>query len=564
MQFGRPLKFGILTVLTLTLGALAAHADDRAAREKVVSAIKADRDGSIERLRAWIALPTIANMGVNTPQGAQYMRQLALDSGFQQARIVETGGVPGVFATLDAGAKHTLAVYFMYDVKHFDPAEWSSPPLAGKLVDRPGEGKALVGRGAVNQKGPEMAFLTALHAFKEARVKLPVNLVLVAEGEEEIGSTNFPKMLADPEVAAALKRSVGVVMPSSDQSRDGSVSIDLGAKGVIEVQLVSSGETWGRGPAKDIHSSLMARVDSPAWRLVKALDTLVADDGFTPAIDGWFENVRPLTPHEKELIAADLPKDEESVKQQLGVRHWINDEDFLTSAYRLASQPTVNIQGLVAGYTGPGGKTVLPGRAEAKLDFRLGAEHDQRRGRREAQGAPGQARVQRHPGDRQWWLQSHRVVRRQRNRPGRYRYARQGRRRVQLVSASCGKLARCRVHRSAAADAGRPFRCRPRRRRPRSRRMAADRQQRSQGRRFRATGRDVHRLSVRDRAHRKEALIPAAPGAPARDAATVPSIVNEALEAADVGSACCAPWRIYYDHYNIKPAVSRPTLRGPP
>jgi acetylornithine deacetylase/succinyl-diaminopimelate desuccinylase-like protein len=373
MRFDRQWVLGGAAALALACGVAASaatpkHNPDRA---KVVAAIEADRAAAVERLREWIALPTIANMGMNTPQGAEYMRQLALDAGFQKARLVETGGVPGVFATLDAGAKTTLTIYFMYDVKHFDPAEWSSPPLEGKLVDRPGEGKVLVGRGAVNQKGPEMAFLTALRAFKASGVKLPVNLVLVAEGEEEIGSTNFPKMLADPEVAAAVKRSVGVLMPATGQAKDGSVSIDLGAKGVVELQLVSSGERWGRGPAKDIHSSLMARVDSPAWRLVKALDTLVADDGFTPAIDGWFENVRPLTAREKELIAADLPKDEASVKKQLGVQRWIKDEDFLTSAYRLASQPTVNIQGLLSGYMGPGGKTVLPGRAEAKLDLRL-------------------------------------------------------------------------------------------------------------------------------------------------------------------------------------------------
>lgn len=355
----------------LGLAGSPAEARDNPGREKVIAAIHADREAAIERLRHWIALPTIANMGVNTPAGAEYMRQLALDAGFQEARIVETGGVPGVFATLDAGAKETLALYFMYDVKHYDPDEWSAPPLEGRIVDRPGEGRVMIGRGAVNQKGPEMAVLTALHGFKAAGVKPPVNLVLVAEGEEEIGSTNFPVMLADPQVATAVKGTVGVVMPSAGQSRDGSASIDLGAKGVIEVQLVSSGERWGRGPAKDIHSSLMARVDSPAWRLVKALDTLVADDGFTPAIDGWFENVRPLTAREKELIAADLPKDEEAVKKLYGVKRWINDEDFLASAWRLASQPTVNIQGLVSGYMGPGGKTVLPGRAEAKLDFRL-------------------------------------------------------------------------------------------------------------------------------------------------------------------------------------------------
>ena len=373
MRIDFPFMRGGVLALALSLGAIApaAQAQDPPGRAKVVNAIHADHDAAIERLRAWIALPTIANMGVNTPQGAAYMRQLALDAGFQSARIVETGGVPGVFATLDAGAKYTLAIYFMYDVKHYDPAEWSSPPLEGKIVPRPGEGTALIGRGAVNQKGPEMAFLTALHGFKQAGVKLPVNLILVAEGEEEIGSTHFANLLADPEVKAAMQRSVGVVMPTTDQTKDGSVSIDLGAKGVVELQLIASGDKWGRGPAKDIHSSQMAHVDSPAWHLIKALDTLVADDGFTPAIDGWFENVRPLSPREKELIAADLPKDEESVKSQLGVRHWIKDEDFLTSAYRLASQPTVNIQGLVSGYTGPGGKTVLPGRAEAKIDLRL-------------------------------------------------------------------------------------------------------------------------------------------------------------------------------------------------
>ena len=372
MQFDRSYVLGGVASLVLAFAAApASAAPGNPGHDKVIAAIKADRNGSIERLREWIALPTIANMGVNTPKGAEYMRQLALDAGFQQARIIETGGVPGVFATLDAGAKTTLAIYFMYDVKHYDPAEWSSPPLEGRIVERPGEGTMLVGRGAVNQKGPEMAFLTALHGFKQAGVKLPVNLVLVAEGEEEIGSTNFSRMLADPEVSAALRKSVGVMMPSTGQSRDGSVSLDLGAKGVVELQLVSSGEKWGKGPAKDVHSSLMARVDSPAWHLVKALDTLVADDGFTPTIDGWFENVRPLTPREKELIAEDLPDDEAAVKKTLGVSRWINDEDFLTSSYRLASQPTVNIQGLLSGYMGPGGKTVLPGRAEAKLDLRL-------------------------------------------------------------------------------------------------------------------------------------------------------------------------------------------------
>ena len=99
---------------------------------------------------------------------------------------------------MDNGAKRTLALYFMYDVKQFDPTEWSSPPLEGRIVDKPGFGRAIVGRGAVNQKGPEATVLAALHAMRAAKVKPPVNLILVAEGEEEIGSPHFRPDRAAP------------------------------------------------------------------------------------------------------------------------------------------------------------------------------------------------------------------------------------------------------------------------------------------------------------------------------------------------------------------------------
>ena len=340
-------------------------------RVQLAGSVKASHDANLKRLRDWIAQPTIAAEKVNVDGGAEYMRKLLLDAGFQQAKVVQTDGVPGVFATLDAGAPKTLGIYFMYDVKQYVPSEWSSPPLEGKLVDR-SEGKAVIGRGAVNQKGPETAFLAALHAFKDTGRKLPVNLVLVAEGEEEIGSPHFKQIVANPEVQAAMSKAIGVFIPGAGQESNGATTIDLGAKGVIEVQLISSGENWGRGPAKDIHSSLKANVDSPVWRLVKALNTLVAEDGQTPAIDGWFDNVKPLTARQKQLIAEGVSKsDEADIKKQLGIKHWYKDEDYLTASYRLASQPTVNIEGLVSGYTGPGGKTVLPGRAEAKLDLRL-------------------------------------------------------------------------------------------------------------------------------------------------------------------------------------------------
>lgn len=367
----RSVQRGVIAALAAAL-AMAPSAEAKTPdRPQLEKAVKSANPENIKRLQEWIAHPTIAAEKLNVDKGADYLRQLLLDAGFQQAKVIPTDGVPGVLATLDAGAPRTLGIYFMYDVKQFDRKEWSSPPLEGRIVDRP-EGKAVMGRGAVNQKGPEMAFLAALRAFKQTGRKLPVNIVLVAEGEEEIASPNFHQVIAKPEVQAAMSKAVGVFIPMAGQETNGATSIDLGAKGAIELQLISSGEAWGRGPAKDIHSSLMAVVDSPAWRLVKALDTLVADDGFTPAIDGWFENVAPLTARQKELIAQGVKNSNEAeLKQQLGVKQWINNEDFLTSAIRLAQQPTVNIQGLVSGYTGPGGKTVLPGRAEAKIDLRL-------------------------------------------------------------------------------------------------------------------------------------------------------------------------------------------------
>ena len=340
--------------------------------DDVIAQIALQHDKTVKILQDWIALPSIAAENRGYPQGAEYMAQLARDAGFNHVEVVETAGKPGVFATLDAGAKTSLAVYFMYDVKQFDPAEWSSPPLQARLVDKPGLGKVVVGRGATNTKGPQTAFLGALHAYKAVGKKPPVNIVLVCEGEEEIGSPNFSQIVFKSEVEAALHNCLGIIIPFGSQDLDGSVQINLGAKGVVELELVSSGEKWGRGPKHDVHSSLEAQLDSPTWHLVQALNTLVAADGHTPAVEGFFDKVRPLTATEKQILENAIPKrNEAATKKALGVEHWYKDESWHDSLVRLVSQPTINIEGLVGGYTGPGGKTILPHRAVAKIDMRL-------------------------------------------------------------------------------------------------------------------------------------------------------------------------------------------------
>ncbi len=339
---------------------------------KVYAEIPKRHDEAVKRLQDWIKQPAIAAEKRGGSEGCDLLIRMLQEAGFGRAERVPTDGQPGVFATLDAGAPVTYGVYFMLDVKQADPSEWSSPPFEGALVDKPEFGKVVMGRGAVNQKGPESAFLAALHAYKGAGRKLPVNLVLVAEGEEEIGSPHFPQIVRRPEVQAALSKCAGIFMPSADQDPDGTVTITLGAKGVIECELVCSGEKWGRGPSKDIHSGNRPRVDSPSFHLVQALATLVTPDGADPAIDGFADKARPISAAEKAMVAEAAKRmDEATVKKQLSVKVWSKDASWLESLERAVSKPTVNIEGLVGGYTGPGGKTILPHKAVAKMDLRL-------------------------------------------------------------------------------------------------------------------------------------------------------------------------------------------------
>ncbi len=331
---------------------------------------KRHREG-VERLQEWVRQPSIAAENRGMAEGCELMMRLLREAGFQSVSRVPSDGQPGVFATLDAGAKRTVGLYFMYDVKQADPAEWSSPPWQAALLDKPGLGQVLMGRGAVNQKGPQAALLAALHAFRGAGRPLPVNLVLVAEGEEEIGSPHFRQVVQRPEVRSALARCSGIFMPSAGQDPDGSVALSLGAKGVVELELVASGEKWGRGPGRDVHSANRARLDSPAFHLVQALATLVTADG-DPAIDGFAEALRPPSAAERAMLdAAAARTSEATAKRLLGAQRWSHDLPWRESLERFLCTPTVNIEGLVAGYTGPGGKTVLPHRAVAKLDLRL-------------------------------------------------------------------------------------------------------------------------------------------------------------------------------------------------
>src|SRR5437879_11686353 len=148
--------FVFFTIIAIATQHSIAATDDHA---DIKAEITKHHDESVKRLQDWIAQVSIAAENRGYPEGAEDMAKLARDAGFQQATVINTDGKPGVFATLDAGAPKTVGLSFMYDVKQFDLSEWSSPPTEARIVEKPPLGKVMIGRGAVNQKGPEAAFL---------------------------------------------------------------------------------------------------------------------------------------------------------------------------------------------------------------------------------------------------------------------------------------------------------------------------------------------------------------------------------------------------------------------
>jgi acetylornithine deacetylase/succinyl-diaminopimelate desuccinylase-like protein len=207
----------------------------------------------------------------------------------------------------------------------------------------------------------------------KARGRLPVNLILIAEGEEEMGSRNLgPFLRTRREV---LSRADGVFMPLPAVDDKGVAKLFFGVKGICYFELECSGALWGRGPTLfDIHSSSKAIVDSPAWRLVNALSSMVSEDGNRSVIQGFYDDVTGPNHVDRDLIDrlnGRFTPDQMQIEIS-GVDRWINDiGDIGVLLERYLCQPTLNIDGVWGGYTREGTKTVLPHRMTCKIDIRL-------------------------------------------------------------------------------------------------------------------------------------------------------------------------------------------------
>jgi len=341
----------------------------RGSHDAIYRHIDQHQDAHVGNLQRWIRQPSVSAQNVGIREMAELVRQDLVALGFQETAIVPTGGHPGVWGWYDAGAPKTLLVYMMYDVQPVNEADWQSPPFAGNLVETE-HGTVLMGRGATNEKGPERAFLNALESIIAVEGKLPVNIMVTAEGEEEISSVHYPEIVTAYE--NRLRRADGVLFPFNSQSPTGALDMSLGVKGILYLEMEARGGAKGGPRNAEIHGSYKAIVDAPAWRLVQALATLTSEDGNTIAIDGYYDDVRPPTEEEQQLINAMAARwDDDVLLRQLGAGRWVDGVTGRDAILRYLYDPTLNIDGIWGGYTGEGSKTILPHMATAKVDSRL-------------------------------------------------------------------------------------------------------------------------------------------------------------------------------------------------
>jgi acetylornithine deacetylase/succinyl-diaminopimelate desuccinylase-like protein len=336
--------------------------------KKVYAYINDHFDEHVERLRKWIRQPSISNSGEGIPETAEMVKGFFDELGCQTSRVYDTGitewGLPGnpvVYGKCDEGAPKTVVFYWQYDTMPITQADaWHVPPFDGAIVQQGEFKKVLVARGAFNSKGPEMAQYNALISIRKVRGKLPVNVIFVAEGDEErmdIGLRNFVR--DHPDLFKGADTMYGLGFGGSSE-------------GCVYIQLTTSGKSWGRGPVEsDIHGANKRSVDSPAWRHIKMLASLVSDDGNTPLIQGWNENKLPPTKEQLDRIHKRAENaDLKTMESNIGVARFIADDPFNVLRMQMY-ETSFNLDGIWGGnmYADAAG-AILPNKITSKHNIR--------------------------------------------------------------------------------------------------------------------------------------------------------------------------------------------------
>lgn len=340
--------------------------------DKVLQSIDATTAQSLDRLKSFLEIPSVSTKPDHKPDMQRCAEFLATE--FRACgltpQIHPTPGHPILIAkNQHRSDRPTVLLYGHYDVQPPEPlADWTTPPFDPTVRNDEHGYPAVYARGAVDDKGQVWCHLEALRAWKQQGGELPVNLIALIEGEEEIGSINLEQFLRTH--AAELKSDIAVVSDTNQFAR-GLPAITYGLRGLVYTEVTLT------GPSHDLHSGLYGgTLQNPANALCELLASLHNPDG-TVNIEGFYTDVRELTPKERE-IWSQLPFNDESHRKEMGVPHLFGEAGF-TTLERKWARPTLDINGLTSGYQGPGAKTIIPAKASAKVSMRLVPDQDPRK-----------------------------------------------------------------------------------------------------------------------------------------------------------------------------------------
>jgi acetylornithine deacetylase/succinyl-diaminopimelate desuccinylase-like protein len=333
--------------------------------EKTIDFINVNRERYLDELKAFLAIPSVsalpehrADVMACAEWCANEMRRI----GLQNVALKATPGHPIVYGDwLGAPGAPTILFYGHYDVQPVDPLNlWDSPPFEATVRD--GE---IYARGAADDKGQVFMHLKAIEAHMRQHGRLPVNMKIILEGEEEVGSANLDDFIAanKAELAADV-----VVISDSTMFARGVPSICYGLRGLVYCQLDL------RGSATDLHSgSFGGAVANPAFVLAQMIAQM-KDRGGHIKVPGFYDDVVPLTDEERQSWAT-LPFNEKQYRKDFGIPKLAGETDY-TTLERTWARPTLEVNGLLSGFTGEGAKTVLPAVSMAKISMRLVPNQD--------------------------------------------------------------------------------------------------------------------------------------------------------------------------------------------
>jgi len=324
--------------------------------EHVYQYIDAHADDSTKDLVRLVNQPSVSAKNEGIEDCAKLVEKMMDEIGLSTKIFKSEKGNPVVYGEKISGKSKTLLFYDHYDVQPPEPLEkWKYEPFSGKIV----EGK-ICGRGTSDNKGNTVSRLKAIEVIQKVLGEIPVNIRFFVEGEEEIGSPNLEPVVKKYKDHFSAD---GCIWEFGGTDRTGRPTLYLGLKGILSVELKA------KAASKDVHSANAPLIPNPAWRIVWALNYLKSSNEQI-LIDDFYEDVLPPSKEEIECLKQ-IPFEEKETKEELGLKHFLDNKKGLEALEALLYQPSCTINGLLSGYTGKGSKTVLPNEAMAKLDFRL-------------------------------------------------------------------------------------------------------------------------------------------------------------------------------------------------